>query len=464
MTLDMCASPSVSATFNGRPPSVYDLQRPEVIADPWPLYRRLLADSQPLWDRGVRSWLVSRHADVSRLLDDRRLSAVTDHRRAAGYAPEQLRHIFPLLSAHVSFVDAPDHTRLRRVLADPFKPRLVEAMHEWITQAVAEALEPCLSRGRMDVITDLGTRVPLLVIRRMLGLEDVELAALHRWSSAWGQVVAAPGHLPTGPVEQVRSDVNQLIDRLRRLVSDHRRAPRETVTDALVRAADAGRLSDVELIGNLMMLVTAGQETTANLIGNSVAALLDDPALADRLREEPALLPAAVDEFARVYPPTQYTVRVARSPLTIGGREVSTGQSVVLMLAAANRDPAAFAQPDLIRLDRPPVPRPVAFGYGPHFCFGAPLARLETRVVLSGLLAHAGWLRQDGERRWRANGNLRGLAHLPVSLRAALPGSVTEPDRAPPDDVGGCSPPPHTGSGCAPPDHRPTTPTRREAP
>lgn len=400
-----------------RAPSLYDLQRPESIADPWPLYRWLLQLDGPYWDRAVRSWLVARHEDVSRLLEDKRLSAVTDHARACAYAPPEIRHIFPLLDAHVSFVDAPDHTRMRQVLGDPFKPRRVQELSEWIAGTVAESLDRCTGTGRMDVVADLSLPVPLRVIRHLLGMPDVELDTLHRWSTAWGHVVASPGHLPTGDTAQLRTDLADLIANLHAAVAAHRERPRDTITGRLVQAADDGRISDVELVGNLMMLVTAGQETTGNLISNAVAALLDRPALARRLRAHPDLLPAAVDEFARMFPPTQYTVRTARTGIDVAGRHIEPGHSVVLMLAAANRDPQAFEDPDTVRLDRPARPRPVAFGHGPHFCFGAPLARLETQLVLAGLLARCTDLRPAGERRWRANGNLRGLAALPIAFR-----------------------------------------------
>ncbi len=410
-------SSSAVGTAPVRPPSLYDLQRPELIADPWPLYRQLLAVERPYWDRGVRSWLVARHADVSRLLEDRRLSAVTNHERAAAYAPAELRHIFPLLDAHVSFVDPPEHTRIRQVLGDPFKPRHVAALAEWIAGTVDAALARYAGTGRMDAVADLSLPVPLGVIRHLLGMEEVPLGTLHRWSTAWGDVVAAPGHLPTGGTAQLRADLDELLASLRETVAAHRFRARDTVTGSLVRAADDGRLSEAELIGNLMMLVTAGQETTGNLISNAVAALVDQPGLADRLRTEPDLVPVAVDELARAYSPTQYTVRTARTAVDVAGSRIEAGQSVVLMLAAANRDPDAFADPDAVRLDRPAKPRPVAFGHGPHFCFGAPLARLETHLVLAGLLARCSDLRPAGERRWRANGNLRGLAALPISFR-----------------------------------------------
>ncbi len=398
------------------PVSLLDLHRPESIADPWPLYRRLLATDGACWDPGVRSWLVARHADVSRLLDDRRLSAGTDHERAARYAPPDLRYIFPLLDGHVSFVDPPDHGRLRRVLGEPFRPRQLAALAGWVGTLVDRVLVRAARTGRLDVVADLSLPVPLQVIRQLLGMEDVDLSILHRWSTAWGHVVAAPGHLPTGDTRQLRQDLDDLVAGVRAAVAAHRARPRPTVTGLLVRAADEGRLTDAELLGNLMMLVTAGQETTGNLISNAVAAVVDDPALAARLRAAPELLPAAVDELARLHPPTQYTVRTAGTGLDAGGRRIEPGHSVVLLLAAANRDPAAFPDPDTARLDRPARPRPVTFGHGPHFCFGAPLARMETELILERLLARSGDLRPAGERRWRANGNLRGLATLPISL------------------------------------------------
>src|SRR2546423_3437614 len=414
MNVNVDSSPARIVARN-RPYSLYDLGRPEFIADPWPLYRWLLANDGPYWDPGVRSWLVARHADVARLLDDRGLSAATDHTRAAAFAPPELRHLFPLLDAHVSFVDPPDHTRLRGLLGDPFRPRQLAALADWISALVDDVL--AVAGDRLDGVADLSLPVPLRVVRHLLGLEEVDLATIHRWSTAWGHVVAAPGHLPTGDTRRLREDLDDLIAGLSAAVAAHRGRPRDTVTGMLVRAAGAGRLTGAELIGNRMMLVTAGQETTGNLISNAVAALLDQPALADLLRTRPELLPAAVDELARVYSPTQYTVRTARVAIEIGGRRVEPGQSVVLMLAAANRDPAAFPDPDTVRLDRPARPRPVAFGHGPHFCFGAPLARLETELVLARLLAHGTDLRPAGVRRWRANGNLRRLAALPITVR-----------------------------------------------
>jgi len=401
---------------------LYDLQRPEILADPWPVYRSLLAVDGPFWDPTVRSWLVSRHADVSRLLTDRRLSVVMDHQRVARVAPAAMRHWYPVLDAHVSFVDPPRHTRLRSVLAGPFKPGVVAGLDGYIADAVDAALDRAAGAGRMDVVTDLAYPIPLRVMRHLLGLDWVDLPTLRRWSNAWGEVVAAPAHLPTGDTGQLVADVDALIGFLREVVAEHRASPRDTVTGLLVRAAADGLLTEDEVIAGLMMLVTAGHETTANLISNIVAALVDDPQLAGLLcRTSPDLLATAVDELARVYSPTQYTARTTVVDINIGGRPIPAGNSVVLMLAAANRDPDVFPDPDAVRLDRPATPQHVAFGLGPHFCFGAPLARLEARLAVGRLLARCADLQPAGDRRWRPNANLRGLDTLPITFRPCRP-------------------------------------------
>jgi len=412
--------------------SLFDLHRPEVIADPWPTYRTLLARPEPCWDATGKAWLVSRHADVAALLGDPRCAVGMDHTLAAAYAPAPMRPLYPLLDAHVSFLDPPDHPRVRRELAGLFTPRHAEALTGYIADAVTATLDRYAAAGGMDVVADLAAAIPLLVVRDLLGLDEVDLPRLRRWSNAWGDVVAAPGHLPTGDTEQLVADVTDLFDTLRAAVAAHRgdqSAQRSgTLTGRLVAAAADGRLRDDELVGNLAMLVTAGHETTANLIANAVAALLDQPALADRLRRHPDLLPAAVDELARVYSPTQYTARTARAELDVAGQPVAAGQNLVLVLAAANRDPAAFADADTVRLDRPANPRHVAFGHGPHFCFGAPLARLETRLVLAAVLTRCTDLRPAGARQWRLNGNLRGLATLPIAYTPAPARAIGEPE------------------------------------
>lgn len=400
---------SVTAAF-----SLYDLHLREVISNPWPHYRWLLNQPGPYWDSGTRSWLVARHRDVYRLLADPNLTAAMDHRPVAKIAPAWInRRWFELLDAHVSF--STNHAMLRRVLSWPFKREAVTDQSFLISKVALRAVRKGVEAGRMDVITDLAGPIPLTVMQAMLELADlVTLDELRRWSNAWGAVVAAPGHLLTSR-SAVVAHVDEFIGFLDDFVANYRPSLRGTVTELLVQSGRDGTLSGNEVIAGLMMLVTAGTETTGNLIGNCVAALLDQPRLAALLRADRDLIPQFVDEIARRDSATQYTARRALVDLHINGQQVHGGQSVVLLLAAANRDPAAFPDPDAILLDRPSQPMPVGFGHGSHFCFGAPLARLETRLALDHLLSQD--IEPAGERVYRPNGNLRGLSALPINLK-----------------------------------------------
>jgi cytochrome P450 len=413
----------VSTAPAAEPLTLFSLQRPDVIASPWALHARLRTEAPVLFDPFLRCWVLSRHRDVAAVLADPRFSVVMDHEVRAARLPageDALRRAMRALDRHVSFMDPPAHGRVRGALAAPFAPRHVALLERYVAEVVSASLMRFATVADPDVVADLASRVPLLVIQRMLGLEAVDLETLRRWSTAWGDVVAAPGHVPTGDRARVMADVDELVEALERLVAEHRRdGERDTVTAALVRATAAGELTEQELLANLMMMVTAGNETTGNLIGSAIMALVEAPERWEQLRADRSLLPVAVEELARVHPPTQYTARRASEDVTIDGHQVERGQSVVVLLAAANRDPEVFDAPDELRFDRPNVRRHVAFGGGPHFCFGAPLARLEVRSVLDGLL-DGGRPTLAGPARWRLNANLRGLDSLPVRWSPAL--------------------------------------------
>jgi pimeloyl-[acyl-carrier protein] synthase len=420
----MTASPTLRVNGtrpdSGRAPSLYDLTRPEVIADPWPWYAQLRQRGPILWDPYTGSWLITRHAHITAILADRDdYTGWMDHQTRVGQAPAVMRRVFGYLDRIVAFADTADHARLRRVLAESFSPARIARLDGEVAALVTAALDRVVAAGRMDVVADLAARVPLQVISRLLGCRDVDLDTIRRWSTAFGAIIAAPGHLLIGDDAHLHTDVDELIDHLTGLVARHRTQPRDTVTGALVAAADAGNLDDDEVVANLMMLLAAGNETTANVAANAVAALADEPHLADHLREWPSVLPVAVEELGRLHPANQYSARIARTDHTLHGQRIRAGQSVVLMLACANRDPDAFPDPDALLLDRPAAPRHLGFGHGPHYCFGAALARLEIRHILAGVLARCPDLQADGPRAWRANPNLRGLAALPVTFRPA---------------------------------------------
>jgi len=418
----MTASPTAPAAGSrpdsGRAPSLYDLTRAEVIADPWPWYAGLRKRGPVLWDPYTGSWLVTRHADITRVLSERdTYTGWMDHQTRAAQAPPAMRRVFGYLDRIVAFANTDDHVRLRRVLSGSFGPASIAGLDGEVAALVIEALDRVVSAGAMEVVADLACRVPLQVISGLLGCQDLDLTTLRRWSAAFGAIIAAPGHLLVGDDTHLLAAVDELIDYLIGLVAAHRSQPRGTVTGALVAAADAGDLDDTEVVANLMMLLAAGNETTANVAANAVAALADDPVLTEHLRQWPDMVPVAVEEIGRAHPANQYTARVVRTDHTLHGQRIVAGQSVVLMLACANRDPDAFPDPDTLLLDRPSTPRHLGFGHGPHYCFGAALARLEIRHILAGVLARCPDLQPAGPRQWRANPNLRGLAALPVTFR-----------------------------------------------
>lgn len=407
-------------------PGLFQLHRPEVIADPTSLYARLVAEHPVLFDPVAHTWLVSRHADVQLLLAHPAASVRMDHGSALARFPNAgLEAAFSALDLHVSFVDGAQHSRLRRALSEPVQVRHVRGrLAEPIARAVSAAFDDLAGLDMIDVVPAIAARVPIDVTRQLLGIpDDMNTGTIRRWSLAWGDVVAAPGHVPTHNRDAVLQSVAELTAYLQQLVSSREQHPGNAMIDALISAMHGGTLSRDELIANLLMLMTAGNETTTNLISAVVMALADDASLWARINGEPDGIREVVGELARLHAPTQYTARRVLEPVELStGDVLPAGASVALMLAAANRDPAAFPAPNELRLDRAGV-RPVTFGHGPHHCVGASLAEQEVVLVLQQLTDRYEQLSPVSGRHWRLNANLRGLATLPVTLTAARTGA-----------------------------------------
>ncbi|MER7283760.1 cytochrome P450 [Dactylosporangium sp. NPDC000244] len=393
------------------------LHDPGTIADPSAFYDRLLT-AGTVFDPVTGGWLVARHADVQLLLAHPAASARMDHAGSLARFPGAgLEAAFTALDLHVSFTDGAGHRRLRRVLAEPVQVRHVRTtLAEPVTAAVTAALDDLTGRPDADMVAGFAARIPIDVTRSLLAIPAaISTETIRRWSLAWGDVVAAPGHVPTTGRAAILRTVAELAGFLRDHIAGRERSPGTAMIDALIAAMHAGTISRDALLANLMLLVTAGSETTTNLLSAAVMALADEPWLWALLRHNPDRIPDAVAELGRRYPPTQYTARRLLEPVTLAsGQVLPAGAAVVLMLAAANRDPAVFPDPDRIRLDRPG--RAVTFGHGPHACFGAPLARLEVATAIRLLTTRCTRLDPLPGRPWRRNANLRGLAHLPVAL------------------------------------------------
>ena len=314
--------------------------------------------------------------------------------------------------------DPPKHTRLRTLVSKAFTPAAVERLAPVVQQIVDEAVDAALAHGRMDIMHDLAYPLPVTVIAHMLGVPREDRDQFRKWSN---EIVGTAGNvmanLTPEHYRQALKSTRELTDYFRKVVAQRRVQPRDDLLTAMAKAEEQGdRLTEDELYANAVLLLNAGHETTTNLIGNGTWALLKFPDQRVRLREDPSLAPTAVEELLRYDSPVQFTSRILKEDMTVGGKTLKAGQPALLLLGAANRDPAQFPDPDQLDVGRQDN-KHVAFGLGPHFCLGAPLARLEGRIVLQTLLRRLPGLRLDGpEPVYRDNFNLRGLKVLPVTF------------------------------------------------
>jgi pimeloyl-[acyl-carrier protein] synthase len=382
---------------------------PAVMADPYPYYRRMREQDPVHWNDVVRTWFLTRHADVSGLLRDDRFSA--DRTRSERYVAPPPGRDRP---RSMLVVDPPDHTRLRSLVSRAFTPRMVARLRPRIASITADLVDRLGSRRHADLVAELAYPLPVIVIAEMLGVPIRDRMRFQEWSAVL--VRGLDPFVDAATQDAVLDARDALAAYLRGIIAERRREPADDLITAMIAAREHGDLlSEGELVAMCNLLLVAGHETTVNLLAGGVLALLRHPGEADRLRRRPALITTAVEELLRWVPPVQWTGRVAAAELQIGGRRILRGQSVVGLLGAANRDPDVFADPDRLDVGREPNPH-LAFGRGIHFCLGAPLARLEAQVALPALLERFPDLRLAGEPEPRPTWNLRGLTRLPVAL------------------------------------------------
>lgn len=385
--------------------------------DPYPHYRALRESEPVYFSPALRVWVVTRHADVVALLQDRRFSA--DRRQSTLFQRldliGSLRPDFAeAVTRNLLMVDPPDHTRLRRLVVKAFSPRRVEQLRDRIREIVDRLLDDVEDRREMDLIRDFAYPLPVIVIAELLGVSPDDRAKLKGWSDALTALVdplQAEGGL--APAEAA---YDGFADYFRRAFAARRARPRDDLLSAMVAAEEQGDvLSEAELLSLAMIILAAGNETTTNLIGNAVVALLRNPEERRRLGEEPGIARSAVEELLRYDSPVQLTDRVAAEDSEVDGRTIRRGQLVALVLGAANRDPERFPEPDRLDLGRADNDH-LAFGHGIHFCLGAQLARVEAQVALPALFRRFPNL--DGERcptQWKRSIVLRGLTSLRLS-------------------------------------------------
>jgi pimeloyl-[acyl-carrier protein] synthase len=372
--------------------------------DPYPLYRQLHETAPVQWNDVLEAWTLVRYADVVFSLTDPRFSAD--------------RTIQPADSSWVAksmlVSDPPDHTRLRALVQKAFTPRMIDQLRPRIIAVIGELLERVAERdGQFDLIADLAYPLPVVVIAELLGVPPEDRSVFHEWSSV---LAASLDPLVSADLmSRVDPARDALHTYLRGIIAERRREPRSDLISALVRVEEAGDvLSEPELVVMCTLLLIAGHETTVNLIGNGMLALLCHRDQLERLQRSPELLATAVEELLRFDSPVQLTGRLLREPVEIGGHTLQAGDWVLPLLGAANHDPAQFVDPDNLDIGRTPNPH-LAFGRGIHFCLGAPLARVEGQLAIGALVRRFPKLQLAGEPVRRNQITLRGLSSLPVA-------------------------------------------------
>jgi cytochrome P450 len=389
-----------------------------MLDDPYPVYRRLRETDPVHWYEPFRAWVLTRYDDVVAALHDPRFSAERTGAMQEMAGRPGLKPFFDFLATRMLYADPPRHTRLRGLVSKAFTPHAVEAMRPHIQALVDQFLDRVQPQGRMDVVADLAYPLPVTVIVEMLGVPVEDRERLKRWSDEFVVYFSkSPTQVTPEEYDRAAGAMAAEEDYFRAAVARLRDSAKPSLLGAMARVEEAGdRLTEQELYANANLLLTAGHETTTNLIGNGVLALLRHPGLWEKLRADPALLPGAIEEFLRYDSPVQFTHRLAKEDVAVADKVIRRGQFVYLMLAAANRDPARFPDPDRLDVTRPDNHH-VSFGQGPHFCLGAPLARLEALIAFGTLLRRFPALRLATDRlEYRQVFNLHGLQALPVSF------------------------------------------------
>ena len=396
--------------------SLFQLLDPEVLANPYPLYERLRTEAPVHWDPYLHAWVVTRYADVITVLHHFSANRTPTPEQFAAMGLAELGPLAQVMVKQMLFMDAPDHTRLRGLASTAFTPARVEALRSHIKEILNDLLEPLLRAGQMDVIADLAAPLPAIVTAEMMGLPIADANQLKDWSADFAEVLGNFQHNPDRAARTLKC-VEEMTSYFRDAVQKMRTDPREGLINALLTAEiDGDRLTEEEIIANCIVTMVGGQETTTNLIGNGVLTLLRNPDQLERLQNDIGLIPSAVEELLRYESPSQHTARICREDTELGGKLIRKGQAVIAVMGAGNRDPERFPDPDKLDLGRTDN-RHLAFGWASHFCFGAPLARIEGQLVFEALVRRtANMAIAPGPIVWRDNLGLRGLTSLAVTF------------------------------------------------
>ena len=398
----------------------YQPSDPEVLANPFPVYRRLRDADPAHWSPALKAWVLTRYDDVKRVCLDSAMSS--DRLRPffatlPGAEAVRMADLIRILTLWMVFRDPPEHTRLRRLASRVFHVRSINALRPNVVALTAWLMERIGEREEFDFIAEFAGPLPALVIMDMLGVPRGELARLKHLSDEMALFIGSARET-SGKYERAAAATGEMAELFRALIAERRAQPKRDLLSELVHLEDDGdRLTDDELVATCVLLLFAGHETTTHHITNGLAALLEFPTEMEKLRRNPALAAAAVEELLRYDGPIGAQVRIVQAEQTFHGRAFKPGERVFLMMNAANRDERAFPDPDRVELERHGVPH-LTFGFGAHICLGFPLARLEGQIALPAVLARWRHIEPAADRlEWMDSMVLRGMKAFPVRVR-----------------------------------------------
>lgn len=395
--------------------SLFLLLDPEILANPYPLFKRIQSTDPVHWDVYLHSWVVTKYEDVVQVLKKFSAARKQTPEQLSAMGLAEMSPVAALLVKQMLFLDAPAHTRIRSLASVAFMPAQVARLRGRIERIADDLLDRVRYRGEMDVIADFANRLPAIITAAMLGVPEEDYEQLKIWSESFAEIL---GNFQNNPdrIDGILKTVENMTAYFRERIREQKQSPREGLVHSLLTAeVDGDRLTEEEVVANCIITMVGGQETTTNLIGNGLLLLLRNPSELERLRGDPGLLPSAVEELLRYDPPSQHTARLAPNDLEMGGKAIKRGEGVIAVVAAANRDPDRFPDPDRLDLSRDDN-RHLSFGWAAHFCFGAPLARLEGQVAFGRLIRLPNLRLKPVRLSWRTNLALRGLTALPVEF------------------------------------------------
>lgn len=406
----------VSPSQKQGPLSLYHLLDPEVLANPYPLYQRLRDEDPVHWDPFLHAWVVTRYADVVTVFQRFSANRTPTPEQLTALGMAELAPLAQVMVRQMLFLDPPDHARVRSLASKAFTPARVAVLRSHIQEITNTLLDAVQEKGEMEVLSDLAYPLPAIVTAEMLGVPTSDWRQLTSWSADFAQMLGNFQHNPDH-VQKALHSLEKMVAYFQAAVHEQRVHPREGLISAFLQAEiDGDRLNEEEIIANTIVTMVGGQETTTNLIGNGLLTLLRHPDQLEKLRADLSLIPSAVEELLRYESPSQHTARLAPDDGELGGKTIQKRQAVIAVMGAANRDPARFPDPDRLDICRQDN-RHVAFAWASHFCFGAPLARIEGQVAFESVLRRMPDLRlKPGPVTWRENLGLRGLISLPVAF------------------------------------------------